>query len=89
MAYLDPTLIKAAIDSGSYSSGKINNGGTLYYCDSSSGVWDVTTDVVDQITRPVFNLIKSGTINGDFTITTTAGIYQLVSDGGYANLIDP
>jgi hypothetical protein len=86
MSYADPTLVKAAIDAGSYSGGLISG----QSCVLTAGVWDVTNgEGGDTIGRAAFNLIKAGSVNPNFTINTQAGTFQLVSQDGHANLIDP
>lgn len=85
MPYADPTLVKAAIDAGSFSGGLISG----QSCVLTAGVWDVSNGEGDTISRAVFNLIKAGSVNPNFTINTQAGTYQLVSSDGHATLIDP
>ncbi len=85
MAYADPTLVKAAIDAGSWSGGLISG----QSCVLTNGVWDVSNGAGDTISRAVFNLIKNGSVNPNFTISTAAGIFQLVSSDGHATLVDP
>ena len=58
MSYADPTLVKAAIDAGSFSGGLISG----QSCVLTAGVWDVSNGEGDTISRAVFNLIKAVTI---------------------------
>lgn len=85
MSYADPTLVKAAIDAGSYSGGLISG----QSCVLTGGAWDVTNGEGDLINRAVFNLIKAGSVNPNFTINTSAGTFQLISQDGHATFEDP
>lgn len=85
MSYADPTLVKAAIDAGSFSGGLISG----QSCVLTAGVWDVSNGAGDTMSRAVFNLMKAGSVNANFTIATSAGTFQLVSVDGHATFLDP
>lgn len=85
MSYADPTLVKAAVDAGSWSGGLIDG----QSCVLSAGVWNVSGGPGDTMPRVVFNLMKAGSVNANFTVATSAGTFQLVSVDGHATFLDP
>lgn len=97
MAFNDPTAIDTAITNGATwaSNSKILDGGTKKRVQLSGGVWSLNAASGDLISQAVFDVIKDGTVDTDpgpyqYTILAADGSrYQLVSQTGYARLIDP
>ena len=96
-AYADMTAVKAAADSGTCVPGAIVVGGVPQYPVLADGVWSMSAEGGDYLSRGTCLQIKAGTIltaadyGGEYEgcIEAPAGIFQLVEVDGAAMLVGP
>lgn len=83
MSYANPTAIKDLLTTGGgvAKANKIRTGPlgayVFYFCRLTDGVWETTTDAADLISAATCDLIRTGTLNADGTITRNGLTYQI------------
>lgn len=96
-AYADMSAVKAAADSGTCVPGHVVVDGAPQYPVLADGVWSMSADSGDYLSRGTCLQIKAGTIltaedyGGEYEncIEAPAGIFQLAEVEGVAALIGP